>query len=78
ELRGPDPGADGPGPIVVAAAQPLLSYYQAALRCLGFAAERIRPIPPDAMAGAVARGQWEILARSPRAPGVWDGSTSSQ
>jgi 2-dehydro-3-deoxygalactonokinase len=61
ELRGLSPEADGDRPILVAAAEPLLSYYHAALRCLGFA-EPIRLIPPDRMALAIARGQLEILA----------------
>jgi 2-dehydro-3-deoxygalactonokinase len=62
ELHALSPEQDAGRPIVVAAAEPLLSYYHAALRCLGFGG-RIRLILPGEMALAIARGQLEILAR---------------
>lgn len=51
-------------PIVVAAPDPLLSFYRAALRCLGFEA-RGRFIPPEEMGRAVALGQRAILGGGP-------------
>lgn len=47
-------------PIVVAAPEPLRSFYEAALRTLGLEG-RCRFVPDDAMARVVARGQRAIL-----------------
>jgi 2-dehydro-3-deoxygalactonokinase len=71
ELRDLAAGSSDDLPIVVAAPEPLRSFYRIALRCLGFDA-RCRFVPNEEMARAVVRGQRTILGSEPQ----WSGETA--